>query len=80
MRPMDRAGDVTFQAAVAALQTAPVAVAEEEEPWEFIRPERGGRSPEERADDDMRFKLLVISVSVIWGLVVLFLLLIVLLR
>jgi eukaryotic-like serine/threonine-protein kinase len=79
-KPMDRTGDATFQAAVAALQTAPVAVAQDEEPWGFIRPEREGRSHEDAAAADMRFKLLLVGVSVIWGLVLLLLLLIVLLR
>jgi hypothetical protein len=72
--PMDQEADPTFQAAIAALQTGPVPA--DEEAWAFTRPERLGRprEPGELHDDaDMRFKLLVVAVAMIWGLVVLLL-------
>jgi len=76
-RPMDRAGDATFQAAVAALETAPVQA--DEEAWGFTRPQTPGRSSR-WIEDDARFKLLVIAVSIVWGLVFLLLILVFLLR
>ncbi|MCS7045285.1 MAG: serine/threonine protein kinase [Gemmataceae bacterium] len=39
-KPLDQTGDSAFQAAVAALQSAPVIAEPSDEPWAFLHPER----------------------------------------
>jgi serine/threonine protein kinase len=77
VKPMDQESDATFQAAIAALQTAPVLA--DEEAWGFARPAAANRPPS-ATGDAMRFKLLVAGVAIVWGLVVLLVVLIFLLR
>jgi serine/threonine protein kinase len=78
-KPLDQSGDTAFQAAIAALQTAPLPSDTLNESWAFVR-----EAPAERAEtlahDDTRFKLLVAAVAGVWVLVLLLLVLIFLLR
>lgn len=78
-KPLDQSGDTAFQAAIAALQTAPMPPDTSNESWAFVR-----EAPAERAETlahgDTRFKLLVAAVAGVWLLVLLLLVLIFLLR
>src|SRR5262249_27841863 len=78
-KPLDQSGDTAFQAAIAALQTAPLPSDTLNESWAFVR-EAPAERAETLAQDDTRFKLLVAAVAGVWVLVVLLLVLIFLLR
>ena len=88
-KPLDQSNDTAFQAAIAALQTAPIATAGIEETWAFVN----DKSTEPRdvrvnletrdepgVDGNLRFKLLIAGVVGVWALVLLLIVLIFLLR
>jgi len=78
-RPLDQSGDTAFQAAIAALQTAPMPSDTLNESWAFVK-EAAVQRVEPVSGDDARFKLLVAAVAGVWLLVFLLLILIFLLR
>ena len=77
-KPLDRSGDTAFQAAVTALQTAPVQTDAVNETWAFVRDSAGARHV--APPDPLRRRLLLAGVIGIWSLVVVLLILIIVLR
>jgi serine/threonine protein kinase len=74
-KPLDQAGDTAFQAAIAALETAPMQSDTAVEAWEFAKDNDGPR-PVSRSVSDMRFQLLLAGVIGVWLLVALLVVLI----
>lgn len=78
-RPLDHAGDTAFQAAIAALETAPMP-ADAAAELEDVAKERAPARAIARSATDQRFQLLLMGVVGVWLLVVLLLILVFVLR
>jgi serine/threonine protein kinase len=76
-KPLDERNDTAFQAAVAALEAAPVA-ADASEMWAFVR--EAAPTPPPRTPIDVRYWLLVWGVVGVWLLVILLFALIIVIR
>jgi len=69
-KPLDQAGDTAFQAAIAALETAPMQADTAVEAWEFAKDNDAPRAGN-RYGNDTRFQLLLAGVIGVWLLVAL---------
>lgn len=78
-KPIDHAGDTAFQAAIAALETAPMQTDSAAPVWEFAQEGASDRGDGGKARDG-RFQLLLMGVVGVWLLVVLLLILVFVLR
>ncbi len=84
-KPLDQSTDTAFQAAITALQTAPMPSAGNDAVWAFVNETPAGpreTAPETRemGRSDLRTKLLIAGVLGVWALVLLLIVLIFLLR